>query len=243
MAAFYDDPHFFYDKYWQTRQYEHQSEVLAIRRLLKKIHVEMAADIGGGYGRLVPTLSQFSNEITLVEPSAKQRQLVKDKLKIINGTSEQTKLPVSSQDLVSIIRVFHHLPQPQSTLKEIQRVLKPHGLLLLEFANSVHFKARLKSLVTGKPILKAPIDIRRPTNIRHNTIPFVNHHPATITKLLTQSHFKVLRILSVSNFRSPLLKRIIPLPILLSLEYLAQSLLSGLYFGPSIFVLAKKKDL
>jgi len=147
-------------------------------------------------------------------------------------------LPASSFDLVSIIRVLHHLPHPQPALQEIHRILRPGGLLLLEFANSFNFKARITSLITGQPISTLPLERRRASNIRRGSIPFVNHHPQAILKALSQTGFVILKTLSVSNFRSPFLKKILPLPLLLVLESVAQSLLSRLYFGPSIFVLA-----
>lgn len=236
-SSYYNDPDFSYAKYWQGREYEHQSEVLAIDRLLKGSRFNSGADIGGGYGRLIPTLAHFCQNIMLVEPSLKQRRLAKN-IKSINGTSQATGLPDSSLDLVSIVRVFHHLPDPTPTLHELYRILKPNGVLVLEFANSIHFLAKIKSFITGQPISRLPIERRRPGNIRRGSIPFVNHHPQTIFKQLTNTGFTIQKTLSVSNFRSPLLKKILPLKVLLILESLFQPPLSNVNFGPSIFVLA-----
>lgn len=80
----YDDPSFSYPKYWVGRQYEHQSEVLAIHNLLGKERFLSLADVGGGYGRLIPALSQYSPRITLIEPSTKQRKIAENYLKIVN---------------------------------------------------------------------------------------------------------------------------------------------------------------
>jgi len=236
-SNYYNDPEFSYPKYWQGRSYEHAAEILAIRRLLGKRHVASAADIGGGYGRLDPIFLKFTDHLTIIEPSVKQRRLAKG-VNTIFGSAEDTGLPASSFDLVSIIRVLHHLPHPQPALQEIHRILRPGGLLLLEFANSFNFKARITSLITGQPISTLPLERRRASNIRRGSIPFVNHHPQAILKALSQTGFVILKTLSVSNFRSPFLKKILPLPLLLVLESVAQSLLSRLYFGPSIFVLA-----
>ncbi len=226
-SNYYNDPEFSYPKYWQGRRYEHAAEVMAICRLLDKHHFIAGLDIGGGYGRLAPTLLKFCDQLTLVEPSSKQRRLAPKGIKIVAGTSDSTGLPDSSFDLVSIIRVLHHLPNPQPTFKEIHRLLKPGGFLLIEFANSNNFKAR----ITGR---------RRASNIRRGSIPFVNHHPQSILKALSLCGFTPIKTLSVSNFRSPIFKKIIPLPILLILESISQFLISSFYFGPSIFVLAAK---
>jgi ubiquinone/menaquinone biosynthesis C-methylase UbiE len=243
---FYDDEDFSYRTYWQKREYENSSEVMAINRLLGKRHFKNSADIGGGFGRLTKILSGFSKNTILVEPSEKMREMAADYLKdtrsikIISGTSEKTNLDSQSLDLVTSFRVFHHIPELQSTFEELTRIIKPDGLILFEFANSINFKSRIHSIVTGKPILVLPIDRRSQTNIRNQTIHFVNHHPVSIHKILKRNSFKVIKILSVSNFRFQILKKLIPIKVLLVLEYLFQTLFSGLYFGPSIFVLAQK---
>lgn len=226
-SNFYNDPGFSYPKYWHSRRYEHEAEVLAICRLLDKHHFTAGLDIGGGYGRLAPIFLRFCDQLIMVEPSSKQRKLAPQGVKTIAGTSDSTGLPDASFDLVSIIRVLHHLPDPLPTFHEIYRLLRPGGILILEFANSWHFKARLKR--------------HRPVNIiRQGSIPFVNHHPQSILKFLSLCHFVPLKTLSVSNFRSPFLKKTLPHPVLMFLESISQSLLSNIYFGPSIFVLATK---
>ena len=240
MSSFYNDPQFSYLKFWRGREYEHQAEVLAIKRLLGKLRFTQIVDIGGGYGRLAPILLQFCDQLTLVEPSSKQRKLAPKGLKIVAGTSESTGLPDSSYDLVSIIRVLHHLPDLLPVFAEAARILKTHGYFLFEFANSLNFKTRLINLITGRALSTLPLERRRPANIRRGSIPFVNHHPQAIFKLLTKNGFITIQTLSVSNFRSSWLKKIIPSPILLVLESIFQPLLSIFYFGPSIFVMARK---
>ncbi len=125
-----------------------------------------------------------------MEPSLKQRRQAKNyldpraKISIISGSAQKTGLKDNSQDLVVMIRVMHHLPQPQPVLQELHRILKPGGKLILEYANSHHFKARLKSLINGQPLLLTPIEKRSLINIKKHTISFVNHSPVSIQKLL-----------------------------------------------------------
>jgi ubiquinone/menaquinone biosynthesis C-methylase UbiE len=207
----------------------------------------MAADIGGGYGRLAKVLANYAEVVTLVEPSSKQlnvsqKYLQGTKINTIQGTADKTGLADKSLDLVIMIRVMHHLPNPTSALLELHRILKPNGTLILEFANSLNFKSRLRSLFTGKPISLAPIDLRRAFNIKKNTIPFVNHHPETIKKQITSVGFKLIKSYSVSNFRHPIFKKFLPKKILILLEKVSQSLLAPLYFGPSIFLVLKRLD-
>jgi len=244
--AFYDDTEYLYTDFWQDRQYEHQSEIIALEKLLGQKKFKVGADIGGGFGRLSRWLADRCDKVYLVEPSAKMRQLARAKLSqrhkifVRAGLAENTNLPTSSVNLVVMVRVLHHLPDPKATFIEMQRILKPKGLLIIEFANSLHVLARLKSLLQGKPILPIPIERRSRERIAAGSIPFVNHHPLTIKKLLLQHNFKLLKTLSVSNLRSNTLKKIIPKTVLLDLESKLQQPLSAAYFGPSIFLLAQK---
>jgi ubiquinone/menaquinone biosynthesis C-methylase UbiE len=247
MPAHYDDSHFSYTAYWQGRDYEHQSELQALTSLLTEHKFKNTTDIGGGYGRLVPFLTNFSRHVTLIEPSVKQRKIASNllnsyhqKVSIQYGTAQKLPLPDNSQDLLTVIRVMHHLPDPLPAFNEMFRVLKPGGILILEFANSHHLKARLNSFLSGQPLLLTPIERRSSANIKKNTIPFVNHAPQTIIKQLNKSGFKIIRSLSVSNFRSPLLKTLIPLKTLLFMESKIQHLASNICLGPSIFLLCQK---
>lgn len=246
MAAHYDDPHFSYVSYWQDRSYEHLSEVAALTSLLQGKSFAKSADIGGGYGRLVPTIKQFSKNVILIEPSAKQRNIAKKSfagektIAIQSGTAEKTNLDNNSVSLITVVRVMHHLPDPIPAFKELYRVLRPGGVLVLEFANSRHFKAQIQSFLTGKPILPIPIERRSSANIKKKTIAFVNHHPTTVLKMLKKTGFQIDKSLSVSNLRSPLIKQVIPQSIMLDLEKKLQNPLSSRFFGPSIFILAHK---
>jgi SAM-dependent methyltransferase len=248
MTAHYDDSSFFYEKYWQGREYENDSELIVLKKILGRRKFHTALDIGGGFGRLTSFLAGYSQKAILIEPSLKQRSLGKKYLSaykncsILGNTAQSIKLPAASSDLIILVRVMHHLPDPLPVFAELHRLLEPNGLLVLEFANSLHFKARIRSFLSGHPILLTPVERRSAANIRRHTIPFVNHHPFTVKKQLAKAGFIVTRTYSVSNFRSPFLKRILPLKILLTLEVWAQRALAPLYFGPSIFMVAKRVD-
>lgn len=241
MSADYDDPTYSYLTYWNHRQYEHGAEVLAISRLLKGVSVDSAADVGGGYGRLTALLKQFAKEVMLIEPSAKQRGIGSDflkdpSIKILEGSAESLPLADSSTSLLVVVRVVHHTPKIEPVLRELWRVLEPGGLLILEVANSTHFKARVKSWLTGKSIPKEP----RVLNSQEDDIPFVNHHPETVEPLFAEVGFKLEDKLSVSNVRLPGIKRILPTRAMLQLESPLQRFWAPLNFGPSLFYKLRK---
>ena len=242
-----DDKHNYLD-YWQGRDYENAAEEMAIKRLLKGKHFKHAVDIGGGFGRLCIFLEQFADKVTLAEPSQQQLDIAKDYLKdnpeIERKLTQADSLdfPDGSADLITMIRVMHHLPDPMPEFSEIHRTLANNGVFILELANNAHIRNRVRYALKGKSIPSEPVDIRSPENMREEEIPFVNHHPKTVIKQLEKAGFEVEKILSVSNLRSTTLKKVIPKGVLLSFEKIMQPTLAKTYFGPSVFFLLRKKD-
>ncbi len=246
VADQYDNGDYNYLRYWDHRAYEHASEEMAIKRLLKGKHFKTAADIGGGYGRLCVFLEDYADKVTLAEPSKQQLKIAKDFLKghpeidQVLTQADDLQLKTGSQDLITVIRVMHHLPDPSAEFKEIRRVLSDDGILILEIANNAHGRNRIKYALKGKGVPTQPVDIRSAENRNDDEPAFVNHHPKTVIKQLAHAGLKVDRVLSVSNLRSPGLKKILPKGIMLAAESIMQPTLARTYFGPSVFLLVRK---
>ncbi|MEI6481513.1 MAG: class I SAM-dependent methyltransferase [Candidatus Saccharibacteria bacterium] len=242
----YNDPKHNYLKYWDGRDYENQAERIALKRLLKGLHFKHAADIGGGYGRLCIFLKDYADKVTLAEPSQQQLDIGKDFLKkqkdidMVLTQADDLKFKDNSLDLITMIRVMHHLPDPSAEFAEIKRVLTDDGMLVLEIANYSHFRNRVKHLLKGQKLPTKPVDIRSNNNKNKDEIAFVNHNPKTVMKQLAHAGLKVERILSVSNLRSPGLKKIVPMQAMLAIESAVQVPLAKSFFGPSTFLLVKK---
>jgi SAM-dependent methyltransferase len=242
----YNDPSHNYLHYWNHRDYEHQAEVLAIDRLLEGKHFNKAIDIGGGYGRLSVELEKFADQVVLLEPSQQQLDIADEFLRGHDRVEKELmqaddlKYADESVDLAIMIRVMHHLPDPSAEFKEIRRVLKPEGFAILEVANFMHGRNRVKYMLKGKRMPRDPVDIRSKKNRGDGKIAFVNHNPHTVIKQLAHAGLKVDRILSVSNLRSQTLKKVLPQSVMLSIEGILQPTLAKTYFGPSIFFLIHK---
>jgi ubiquinone/menaquinone biosynthesis C-methylase UbiE len=238
----YDDPRYNYQDYWAGREYEHAAEEIAINRLLRKQRFKHAVDVGGGYGRLSKLLTNFADKVTLAEPSQQQLDIAKIYLKDTPSIERkllqaaELKMPKGSVDLVLVVRVLHHLPDPMTEFKEIARVLKPGGTFILEFANDAHFLNRIRYAARGKGVPKVPVDIRSKASKKADEIAFVNHHPKTIIKMLQKAGFEVETVLSGSNLRSPRVKKVLGRRPLIALEKVLQPLLAPIYFGPSVWL-------
>jgi ubiquinone/menaquinone biosynthesis C-methylase UbiE len=245
-ADYYDEGEHNYLKYWDGRDYEHAAEEIMIRRLLHGKHFNHAVDVGGGYGRLSVVLKDYADKVTLAEPSKKQLDIAKDYLKgkpkVHTAKVQAEKLPFSNGeiDFVMIVRVIHHLPNPMPAFEEIHRILEKEGYFLLEFANYANFKNRVKHAAKLKKMPVKPVDIRTEATKDEGDVPFVNHNPKTVERQLAQVGFKIEERLSVSNFRSPRLKKMLGKNTLVKLEKIAQKPLANTYFGPSTVLLLKK---
>lgn len=247
----YDD--YDYPKYWDKRLYEHLSEVVVLKGFFAKIgHDKNIIDIGGGYGRLAKEYENFARKITLVDPSGAllaraKKFLGKDKkVSLVQSTIQNLpeKFDRKKFDVLVLVRVMHHIKDPKEAIKVAARHLPKGGYFILEFANKLHGKAILKNLLSGNftfPLEIFPIDKRSKKNIKEKSILFLNHHPDVIEKHLKDFGFKIVTKRSVSNIRSKFIKQHLPLNILVRLEGWLQKPLAKFNFGPSIFILAKKK--
>jgi len=239
----YDE--FNYQAYWEKRKYENIAGKYALKTLLDKINLtsnKKLIDVGAGFGRLADVYGQKFKHATLVDPSIKNLEIAKKKLGTKGFTFTQStgsELPFENEsfDVAVFVRVIHHLKDPRKVLEEINRVLEKDGWLILEFANKKHFKATLLDFHNKNDNLE-PIDI----SDLDSSLPFKNYHPKWIENLLRDIGFKIVKKLSVSNFRNPLIKKIVHYRILLAIEMVAQKALGIINFGPSIYVLAKRID-
>lgn len=242
----YNDPSHNYMKYWEGREYENAAEEMAIKRLLDGKHFKTAVDVGGGYGRLCLLLENYADKVTLAEPSRQQLDLaeiyLKDHPEIDRKQlqADELKFKDESVDLITMIRVMHHLPDPTPELAEIARALTDNGYAIIEVANYTHARNRLKYMLKGKKLPLDPVDIRSAAHRTKDEIPFVNHNPQTVIKQLAHAGLAVDRILSVSNLRSRGLKKIMPRSVMLAIEGVLQPTLANSFFGPSVFFLVRK---
>ena len=244
----YDDPRHNYLQYWYGRDYEHAAEVIAIRRLLDGKSFRNAMDVGGGYGRLSVLLEEYAEKVTLAEPSKLQLQIAQAFLKDHPGLDrkllqgDDLQVPDGSVDLLTMIRVMHHLPDPSAEFVEISRVLADDGYAVIEVANYSHARNRIKHILRRAKLPTQPVDIRSPENRTDDEIPFVNHNPTTVVKQLAHAGLNVEWMLSVSNLRSALLKKVLPQSVLLAIERVLQPTLARTFFGPSVFMLVTKAE-
>ncbi|MFI5429572.1 class I SAM-dependent methyltransferase [Aeromicrobium sp. UC242_57] len=105
----------------------------------------------------------------------KQVQMQADDLKFADG----------ELDLITMVRVMHHIPEPTAEFAEIARVLAPGGTAIIEVANYGHYKNRRRHKKEGRALPTTPVDIRQTKADEPDAIAFVNHNVDTVVGQLS----------------------------------------------------------
>ena len=251
MPAAYDT--YDYPSYWEGREYEHLSEVIALKRLLSKIdNIDRLIDVGAGYGRLSKQYIYRSKRVVITDPSSKLLKIAKNNIDNKNTVFVQStvdnlpkKFKAKSFDVLLMIRVIHHIDDINKCFGIANKLLKENGYFILEFANKGHFKAIISEFTKGNvtfPIEFLPKDLRSKSSKKQKGLPFKNYHYDFIDDLLYDNGFVVVDKLSVSNFRNSFIKNSLPIEMLTGIEKYIQKPLSCLNFGPSLFLLSMKVE-
>lgn len=142
------------DGYVNSEESDHDSQhpmrvrsfYLALRRLRRRLPAPGAKvlDIGTAGGAFLEAATRFGYDAHGMEPSrylvdrGKQRGL-----QIEQGTIEQHGFAPGSFDMVSLWDVIEHLPEPRAALVEIAKLLKPGGILLINYPDIGTWQAKL----------------------------------------------------------------------------------------------------
>jgi 2-polyprenyl-3-methyl-5-hydroxy-6-metoxy-1,4-benzoquinol methylase len=96
-------------------------------------------DIGAGTGYFLLVAKQDGWEIVGVEPSDKAKAIaIKKGISFVENTSE---LENHSFDIISMWHVLEHVPDLDAQIKELKRLLKPNGTLIIAVPNFKSFDA------------------------------------------------------------------------------------------------------
>jgi ubiquinone/menaquinone biosynthesis C-methylase UbiE len=225
-------------RFWDQgdRAYEDRVEAIALARLLPPSG-KLLLEVGAGAGRNTPRYRNFER-IVLLDYSRTQLEQAQERLglssRYIYVAADVYRLPFVPGlfDTVTMIRVLHHMADAPRALQQIAQATRPEGIFILEFAN----KRNLKS------ILRYALHRQKWSPFSHEPVEFAalnfDFHPSAVRAWLERAGFSVQRQLTVSHFRMGLFKRFVPLPILVSLDSLAQHTGNVWQLTPSVFVRA-----
>ena len=100
-------------------------------------------DIGCGHGEFLVALQKYSNKIIYArgtEPNRfKQESACKRGLDV---SCFDIELHEEAYDVVSLLNVYSHLPDPPAFLKKVKRLLTPGGEIVIETGDTADFAAK-----------------------------------------------------------------------------------------------------
>ena len=97
-------------------------------------------DIGAGTGDFLSVAKNNGWQTTGVEPSDKAKAIAKNKG--VSFVEETSELENHSFDVISMWHVLEHVPDLDKQIKELKRLLKPTGTLIIAVPNFKSFDAK-----------------------------------------------------------------------------------------------------
>jgi SAM-dependent methyltransferase len=226
-------------EFWegQGRDYEDLVERIALRALLPP-NGDTLIEIGAGYGRLA-SLYEGYQRVVLLDYARSQLEEAQRYLphpdRYTFVVADVYRLPFVDNlfDVLTMVRVMHHLANVSCALAELQRVMRPEGVAILEHASKQHLKAIVRWLLRRQRW--NPFD---PQPVEFAELNF-DFHPHWVRQQLTAAGFWAETTRSVSHFRIPLLKKLVPPHWLATLDSMAQPTGQWWQLTPSVFVRAR----
>jgi len=100
-------------------------------------------DVGSGTGRFTPALARAFGPVTGVEPSVRMREIAQAQsqhpdVRYVAGSAEDMPVGSASADYALMFLSWHHVQDKPRAARELARVLRPGGRLLLRANFSDH---------------------------------------------------------------------------------------------------------
>lgn len=119
-------------------------------------------DIGAGSGDLLALLRQSMPDLQAdaCDYHIERFSLRDVPIAQLDLNTHPLPYPDASFDLVTCSEVLEHVENFRAVLREIKRVLKPGGLMVVTTPNVLNMKSRLRYLVTGFANLFGPLPVK-----------------------------------------------------------------------------------
>lgn len=177
-----------YQSFWQGVQQKKLDELeqILIRRMLH-LPARRLIDIGCGYGRLMDCYRNDARQIILLDSSVSLLQKAYERsggnALCIRCDLNHIPFKDSSFDQVLMVRVFHHLPDSQASILELDRILTGGGHLLFTYCNKKNLERIFRWMLRKNPYYPFSHETNWVWNV------FFMHHPDYIHDLLLSNGF------------------------------------------------------
>lgn len=155
-------------------------------QLLKYVKKGRILDIGCGDGLFLKYFKNCGLEVHGIDFGKTASNYARDilGLDVFTGSLEEAKYQSGSFDAVSLYAVLEHLPDPLQILREINRILKPGGILFISVPNFNSLESRI--------FRERWVAIKAPAHLYHFT-------PATLRAFLLKAGFAIVEIKYISS--------------------------------------------
>ena len=205
----YENSRYRYE-FWEggERRYEDLAERIAISALLPP-HGTVLLEIGAGYGRLASLYQGYRHVVLLDYARSQLEEAIRylpDAGRYTLVVADVYHLPFVDRlfDAITMVRVMHHLSDVGGALGEVQRVMQGQGVAVIEHANKRNWKSVARWLLRRQawnPFHRDPVEF-----VEMN----FDFHPAWVHAQFNAAGLDVEAVRSVSHFRVPALKRLVP---------------------------------
>ncbi|MHC1742598.1 MAG: class I SAM-dependent methyltransferase [Syntrophobacteraceae bacterium] len=183
------------DGHYQEYLPEAPGEIDGWRRMMERVHQRTESlvatimsepgrllDVGCGYGFFLDHMVRRGWNAKGIEISATARHYGRERLRL-DVSSRPLPRPDwgdATFDVVSLLYVIEHLPDPIAAVKEAHRLLRPGGLLVLRWPHTTPIARWLKPWASKLRLYQAPSHL-------------FDFSPETITRLLSGIGFESVR--------------------------------------------------
>ena len=188
-----------YTEFWNENA-KHNLDLLerAIVRSLLPASGHRSVDIGCGFGRLADCYLDRFEQVIMLDGSMtllqQAQKAVGERAIYIAADANHLPLRSSSMDCALLIRVFHHLQDPQAIMNETQRILVHKGFFIFNYCNKQNLRQMILwilRITRNNPLTLDPVGL--------GTL-FISHHPQYVDRLLRQNGYLDMKYLGAGVF-------------------------------------------
>jgi SAM-dependent methyltransferase len=225
-----------YERFWSGpgKQYLDRLEQKILNHTLTG--GDSIVEIGSGFGRLAPCYVDRYREVHMVEPASNLRTLAMDAFgdRVQYHDASVYELPFADESFAAVlmVRVFHHLHNSEAALRELHRILRPGGKLVVSYSN-LRNPGRIVRFLLGR--VPSPF-----ASGKQQYLPdLFGHAPGLMREMLKQTGFQLQEqyatcILTRAVDAFPALLRFNP-PLWM------ERMLGECDVAPAVFVVAQKR--
>ena len=149
-------------------------------------------DIGSGYGYLLQEMRSRGWVVEGIEVSQTGRQYARNRwdIRVYSQPLENLGLEADSFDVVTLFYLIEHVHDPLTLLKEVKRILKPGGLILLRWPHST-------------PIVRMLGPLSQKFDLYHTPYHLFDFSPKTMERMLRSCGFAEIETMIQGNTRPP----------------------------------------